>query len=93
MSTKHSFGHRGSMAIQPPHYGTVVQRTKLDGNYVLPYVHPCAIIYYLTSISKDFATFIDGVLDSQGAKPLNVLVYGDEMTPGNPLRHDEGRKA
>ena len=74
-------------------YGTVVQRTKLDGDYVLTYVHPCAILYYLTSISKDFATFINGVLDSQGAKPLNVIVYGGEMTPGNPLRPDEGRKA
>ena len=74
-------------------YGTVVQRTKLDDNYVLPYVHPCAIIYYLTSISKDFATFIGGVLDSQGAKPLSVVVYGDEMTPGNPLRPDAGRTA
>ena len=74
-------------------YGTVVQRTKLDDHYVLPYVHPCAIIYYLTSISKDFATFIDGVLDSQGTNVLNVVVYGDEMTPGNPLRPDPGREA
>ena len=42
-------------------YGTVVQRTKLGDDLVQPYVHPCAIIYYLTSISKDFATFINGV--------------------------------
>ena len=72
-------------------YGTVVQRTKLDVDYVLPYVHPCAVLYYLTSISTDFARFIDSLLDNQGTKPLNVVVYGDEMTPGNPLRPDTGR--
>ena len=74
-------------------YGTVVQRLKLSDNYILEYVHPCAYLYYLSTMSKDFSIFIDNILDKLGARPLSVVVYGDEMTPGNPLRPDAGREA
>jgi len=74
-------------------YGTVVQRIKLNETYTLEYVHPCAYFYYLSIISDAFCEFFNRLLDSQGARPLNVLVYGDEMTPGNPLRPDSGRES
>ena len=32
------------------HYGTVVQRIKLNDGYILDYVHPCAYFYYLSMI-------------------------------------------
>ena len=66
-------------------YGTVIQRFKLADDYILEYVHPCAVIYYLSSIGENVAEFINGVLDRQGTNALDVVVYGDEMTPGSPL--------
>ena len=48
---------------------------------------------YLSTICEDCCLFINKVLDRMGAKPLNIIVYGDEMTPGNPLRPDDGREA
>ena len=62
-------------------YGTVVQRTKLTDNYILEFVHPCAYFYYLSVICEDFSRFLIGILDTSGARPLHIIVYGDEMTP------------
>ena len=74
-------------------YGTVIQGFKLTADYVMQYVHPCAYLYYLSSICDHFAHFINDLLDKLGPKPLSIIVYGDEMTPGNPLRPDTGREA
>ena len=94
---KHEMQHLISAATKHANaktpYGTVVQRLKLSDNYTLEYVHPCAYFYYLSTISTDFSIFIDKILDQLGAQPLSVVVYGDEMTPGNPLRPDPGREA
>ena len=78
-------------AITP--YGTVTQRVKLTDDYFMEYVHPCAYFFYLSSICERFSKLINDLLDTVGAQPLNVIVYGDEMTPGNPLRPDDGREA
>ena len=74
-------------------YGPVVQRVKLTDTYTLDYVHPCAFFYYLSMICEHFCKFINDILDTIGTRPLRIVVYGDEMTPGNPLRPDEGREA
>ena len=59
----------------------------------MDYVHPCAYLYYLSSICDHFAHFMNDLLDQIGLNPLSIIVYGDEMTPGNPLRPDKGREA
>ena len=74
-------------------YGPVVQRVKLTDTYTLDYVHPCAYFYYLSMICENFCKFINDTLDTIGTRPLRIVVYGDEMTPGNPLRPDQGREA
>ena len=74
-------------------YGTVVQRLVLSDDYILEYVHPCAYFYYLSIICDDFCQFINKIVDKAGSQPLHVILYGDEMTPGNPMRPDKGRES
>ena len=74
-------------------YGTVIQRLQLTEEYDLDYVHPCAYLHYASTISDSFCRFINEVLDNANSEPLDIIVYGDEMTPGNPLRPDKGREA
>ena len=57
-------------------YGPVIQRLKLTDDYMLEYVHPCAYICYLSMICESFSRFINGILDTAGARPLHIIVYG-----------------
>ena len=53
---------------------TPVQGFQLTNDYVMEYVHPCAYLYYLSSICDHFAHFINDLLDKIGPRPLNVIV-------------------
>jgi hypothetical protein len=76
-------------------YGTVVQGIELetfDGPMKWDIINPFAYIWYLSSLSQDFAVLIaDSLRRSQNM--LRLVMYGDELTPGNPLRSDGGRQA
>ena len=58
----------------------------LSRHYTSLHVAPWAV-----GGNDGFYALINGTLDTLGARPLQTIVYGDEMTPGNPLRPDEGR--
>ena len=72
-------------------YGKVVQQMALP-LAKLPlweYVHPMALLYYLALISTAFGdmmaeSIVEGV-------PMRVIIYIDEICPGNPLRPDKAR--
>ena len=80
--------HRHAKADTP--YGRVVQSMDIGLDQPWEFIHPFALIYYLTSISESFSSFFhDAVVHAHGK--LRLLVYGDEFTPGNPNRIDKGR--
>ena len=72
-------------------YGKVMQRMDIGGGVMWDYIHPFALIYYLTALSEQFAEFFNGVVN-RGRGKLQLLLYGDEFVPGNPNRVDKGRE-
>ena len=73
-------------------YGTVVQTMDLGTKELQrwEYVNPFAYLYHLTSISPPFAELMSECIGN-GSKPLRLILYIDEIDPGNPLRPDYGR--
>ena len=66
--------------------------TTTHGKLSWEIIHPFAFMWYLSTVCEF------GVLmaDSIAKAPKNILrliLYGDELTPGNPLRADLGRQA
>ena len=76
-------------------YGRVVQQMPLQRNdgtyYHWEFVHPLAFIWYLSLKCVQFGDMMEAALSRCGNE-LSLLLYGDDITPGNVLRHDEGRK-
>jgi len=75
-------------------YGLVVQYmqcTNNDGTLIpLPYIHPCALLWYLSKLSREYSDLLVSMTRQQ--QPVDIIIYCDEFTPGNPLRPDSGRK-
>ena len=75
-------------------YGPVVQTMVLPwvGLASLDYAHPQALLYHLSNVSPHFS---DVMWNARALKPapahLTVVLYIDEVIPGNPMRHDKGR--
>ena len=79
-------------------YGKVVQsmRLPLEGEsepYALEFIHPFAFIWYLSSVCAEFSAIMMASVVAAANHSLSLLLYGDELTPGNPLRADLGRQA
>ena len=76
--------------------GKVVQPIPLgmdDGStYAWGIIHPLAFIWYLSSVCDRFGELMALALTMTVGRCLTLLLYGDDFTPGNPLRHDQGRK-
>lgn len=70
-------------------YGPVLQRMPmpLDKLPLWSYVHPMALLHYLTSISVCFAS----VMESLAGSTARLIIYIDEICPGNPLRPEKSR--
>ena len=82
-------------ANSPTPYGNVVQTMDLEleagSAFKWEYIHPFAFLWYLSSLCPPFALLMHNALDAcRGC--LSLLLYGDDLTPGNPLRVDGGRK-
>jgi len=70
-------------------YGPVVQQLDLGTEGPIDYVNPFAYLYYLSSICHAFGDMLVGCM--RGIEPLRLVIYIDEICPGNPLRPDKGR--
>ena len=59
-------------------------------------INPFAMLYHIASISQFFCDCFAHVLDRHGPcdpeHPLALVLYSDEVTPGNQLAHRNGRK-
>ena len=86
---QHAIEHH-SKATTP--YGPLVQHVDLGTPQLRTweYVNPFAFLYYLSSISLAFATLMSETV-SRASSPLKMVIYIDEVKPGNPLRPDHGR--
>jgi len=75
--------------MQTP-YGTLVQSAMLPFD-ALPkwdFAHPLAMLSFLCNRSPEFSAIC---LANVANATLHIIVYMDEVKPGNPLRHDAGR--
>lgn len=73
-------------------YGTVVQSMPMPDIPELDlweYCHPLALIYHLSVISPVFAELM-ATCGTPGL-PLRIVLYIDEICPGNPLRPEKSR--
>ena len=72
-------------------YGKVVQKMNLgECCPEWSFVHPRAHLYHLAKLSPSFGALISSII-GESCKVLNVVIYIDEMCPGNPLRPDKAR--
>lgn len=69
--------------------------TSAGKTHKLTYVHPIATLEHFCSSCPSFASYIKKSLQkypSSPASPWNIIVYSDEVLPGNNLKHDNKRK-
>ena len=95
-------GRDKEIDIKTP-YGQVLIFEELDlipekgkpSTYKFPFVNPLAYMYYVLGSCAAFATFFKGVLQQQKSavhNPWRLVVYADEISPGNVLKGQNGRK-
>ena len=74
-------------------YGPVVQTMDLGvpGLREWEYVSPFAYLHRLSSIGPAFASMMKDCIMKDPTAPLRLIVYIDEIQPGNPLRPGPGR--
>ena len=98
-SSKEVVKHDAKQALAMRHeaqtpYGSVVQHLSLplkdEPDFEWPILHPAALLHQLSRLSRSYA---DALLELIGSttNELRIIVYIDEINPGNPLRPDAGR--
>lgn len=71
-------------------YGRVVQTMQLPGlEEPWEFVEPKAYLRYMSSLSDSYAEVMNS---TEGPTKFNVILYLDEIIPGNPFRPDKARK-
>lgn len=69
-------------------YGTVVKMLDLAPGVRMPYICPFALLFHLCSLSQSFAELCRSSLRGNVGR---LVLYIDEIRPGNVLRPDKGR--
>ena len=78
--------HSGAMTP----YGKVVQNMSVPGlDEPLEFVDPRAYTRYLSTLNESFGD----IFNKLPSKECTVILYIDELIPGNPFRPDKARKA
>ena len=83
-------------AIAPP-YGKLHQEIWVEnqkGKQVRVEIqHPWAMLYYAAMMSEGLSKLLQQMERSTSfSNPVQVVFYGDEVHPGNPLANTHGRK-
>ena len=75
-------------------YGTVIQKVDLGVPGVQPweYCHPLAYLRYISTLNNSFGEVMQSCLEGVEGEALTVILYMDELCPGNPYRPDKARK-
>ena len=80
-----------TLATETP-YGTLSKTMTIgdEGNTMdFQYACPFAYMHHLSTLNEQFGEFLETHV---GEKKASVAFYMDEVTPGNPLRPDNGRR-
>ena len=87
---RNAIEHHGN---QMTPYGTVIQRVRLGapGLEFLDICNPFALLYYLATLSTAFGAMMYECVEAAAGLPLRLVVYADEMCPGNPYRPEKSR--
>lgn len=74
-------------------YGRVVQSMELPSEKMptWEYCNPLAFLHVLAGLSVAFFDMMEACVSKAAGAPLRIIIYIDEIVPGNPLRHDKGR--
>ena len=67
-----------------------VQHKYFPETGMLPIIHPCAWIYFMSTICQPFSELMWHA-SAGGTRPLTLAIYADECEPGNPFRHEHNR--
>ena len=80
-------------------FGNVMQdftfRRENGEEVQIPVLHPAAMLTYVCQRSSAFADFLAGRLaqhPSSVHRPWRLILYSDEVSPGNQLKHHNARK-
>ena len=75
-------------------YGKLVKPLSLGDvtPHRIEYICPCALLWYLCSISPAFGIIIKESIEAAGGATLNLVLYNDGVVPGNPFRPEKARK-
>ena len=73
-------------------YGPLVQKIRLGAKQLAEWevCHPIAFLWYMTNISAAFRSIMQAI--TTDGRVLRLVIYMDEMVPGNPFRPEKGRK-
>ena len=73
-------------------YGPLIQKVRLDHHRMKYWevCNPMAFIWLVTSLSPAFSQIMRDVV-GDGSTPLRLVIYADEMNPGNPFRPEKSR--
>ena len=73
-------------------YGKVIQQVdlRIPGVPLWDYCHPLAYLHYISGLNSAFGEIMQSCIEP--GKPATVLLYMDELCPGNPYRPEKGRK-
>ena len=73
-------------------YGPVVQEMPLPivDHPKWYYINPLALVAHLCTVSATFFSLLVDAFEAAGRK-FRIVIYIDEIDPGNPLRPDKGR--
>ena len=70
-------------------YGTLHQSVVIDDT-TIEVLHPFASLWHAANKCAAFAPLLDRA--SKHAQPWNIILYADEVLPGNQLAHKHARK-
>ena len=75
-------------------YGTVIQKVDLGVPGVEPweFCHPLAYLRYISTLNNSFGEVMQSCLAAVPGEALTVILYMDELCPGNPYRPEKARK-
>ena len=74
-------------------YGPLVQSMPIHST-ILPnwdFINPLALLHYMSVVGVEFAQLMSDTVAAAPSAPLRIIVYIDEICPGNPLRPEKSR--
>ena len=80
---------RKQVELEPPKPGGKPTR------FEFTFVNPVAWLYHISATCREYSDFFRSVFqlnEPTPTKPWEIIVYFDEVSPGNVLRHDQSRK-